>query len=632
MLDQEEGLRSQETRLDELGEREIAEQAVAVALSDLSMERQYPAGVEGTVPFAHDEVDFTCGAWLPFVRRVQDWLFLDETLDHRLDDEKAIQQLFRVLDCPKEVAPYRIHGDELELTDDGLEVLRDRVERAISLKDVFLEALAVETIEGATAVWQDAWEQPSGSGISGPIEATADVWPITEFAGLATDGRLDLNPPYQRGDVWSTKDSQLLIESVMRGIPLPSVILLAPADSLDAPTEIVDGKQRLTAILRFMGAHPKALDRVKKEEANHPGSDLLHLFQTNYPRFRRAWKNTIGETLTASKEREYYFPFKMSRTSRSLTGDLEVVRGKYFHEIKDDRIRVGDETRKVGELFNNRVNYRIPIIQYRKATPKQIHQVFELYNKQGKHLNAEEIRNAVFHDVDLLRAISVASGDQTDLVSVAPFLASLQPDVESIAKGLDEYGVSKMRYRRSKVLAWLLSIVLSDCRASDGAFRFPSTAQQIDSLLLRIQDSPRDPMRDHKRIERVLRLVSGAMDAHAAADGAWAPGFRNTGSATWQELQLIASLLGVTLAGSVLGSSLEDRLIAMEGSLGKKSSSWKRPKKTQTDTQWKYIAAVALGVLEELDVDVAGVDSALADHFGVSCIPALQAKAAATSE
>lgn len=632
MLDGDTTPEGDEGHLDELGEREMVEQAVAVALADLSMESDCPVGFDGAVPFMPDEVDFARGVWLPFVRRVQDWLFLEENLDHRLDDEKAVQQLFRVLDCPKDVDPYRIDDGEVSLTDEGLEILRDRVERAINIKDLFLETLAVETAAGATAVWHEAWEQPTGSGISGPIEATADVWPITEFAGLATDGRLDLNPPYQRGDVWSTKDSQLLIESVMRGIPLPSVILLAPADALDAPTEIVDGKQRLTAILRFMGAHPEALKLVKGKEEDHPGSNLLQLFQTNYPRFRRAWKNVIGETLTASKEREYYFPFKMSRTSRSLVGDLEVVRGRYFHEIKDERIRVGDETRKVGELFNNRVNYRIPIIQYKKATPKQIHQVFELYNKQGKHLNAEEIRNAVFHDVELLRAMAVASGDQDDLGSVAPFLIGVQRDVESIARNLQEYGISKMRYRRSKVLAWLLSIVLSDCVGSDGTFRFPSTAQQIDTLLMRIQDSPKDPMRDRGRIERIIGLVASSMEAHAAADGAWAPAFRNSSSGSWQELQLIASLLGTTLAGSVLGDELEERLISTEDTLGTKSASWKRPKKTQTDTQWKYIASVALGVVDELGVDLTDVDDALTGYFGTSCVPALQAKAAAVSE
>ena len=42
-------------------------------------------------------------------------------------------------------------------------------------------------------------------------------------------------------------------------------------------------------------------------------------------------------------------------------------------------------------------NYKFPVIIYKKVTSEQIHEVFSLYNKQGKHLNAEEIRNALYH-------------------------------------------------------------------------------------------------------------------------------------------------------------------------------------------------------------------------------------------
>ena len=53
----------------------------------------------------------------------------------------------------------------------------------------------------------------------------------------------------------------MLIESILRGIPLPSIILAR--GSGNQRFQIVDGKQRLTAILRFMGAHPEGLQNAK---------------------------------------------------------------------------------------------------------------------------------------------------------------------------------------------------------------------------------------------------------------------------------------------------------------------------------------------------------------------------------
>ena len=75
-------------------------------------------------------------------------------------------------------------------------------------------------------------------------------------------------------------------------------------------------------------------------------------------------------------------------------------------------------------MFELATDYMIPLIEYSRATQKQIHEVFNLYNKQGKHLNAEEIRNVVFHDIDFMRALLVVSGDNQDVAAVAPFLQS----------------------------------------------------------------------------------------------------------------------------------------------------------------------------------------------------------------
>jgi hypothetical protein len=58
------------------------------------------------------------------------------------------------------------------------------------------------------------------------------------------------------------------------------------------------------------------------------------------------------------------------------------------------------------------------------------------------------------------------------------------------------------------------------------------------------------------------------------------------------------------------------------------SKEWQRPKKTQTATQWDYIAQRSLDITEVLGVDLDEASSALRQRFGYSCVPTLRSIAA----
>ena len=64
--------------------------------------------------------------------------------------------------------------------------------------------------------------------------------------------RINTNAEYQRANVWSRPQQSLLIDSILRGFDLPKIYFrkLAPGD--DLLFEVVDGKQRLSAIWAFL--------------------------------------------------------------------------------------------------------------------------------------------------------------------------------------------------------------------------------------------------------------------------------------------------------------------------------------------------------------------------------------------
>jgi len=58
-----------------------------------------------------------------------------------------------------------------------------------------------------------------------------------------------IDPDFQRNDVWKGKQRQELIESILMGIPLPNAYFFQRADGKQ---QVVDGRQRLTAVFDFM--------------------------------------------------------------------------------------------------------------------------------------------------------------------------------------------------------------------------------------------------------------------------------------------------------------------------------------------------------------------------------------------
>ena len=65
---------------------------------------------------------------------------------------------------------------------------------------------------------------------------------------IKTD-RINLHPPYQRNFIWSSKDQKLLIDSIMKGYPLPNFFIYRKNDDT---YDMVDGQQRATTISKYV--------------------------------------------------------------------------------------------------------------------------------------------------------------------------------------------------------------------------------------------------------------------------------------------------------------------------------------------------------------------------------------------
>lgn len=63
--------------------------------------------------------------------------------------------------------------------------------------------------------------------------------------------QIDLDPDFQRRNVWSAKAKSAFIESIFLGVPIPQVLLSSRRETKNAYI-VLDGKQRLTTIKEFL--------------------------------------------------------------------------------------------------------------------------------------------------------------------------------------------------------------------------------------------------------------------------------------------------------------------------------------------------------------------------------------------
>ena len=79
------------------------------------------------------------------------------------------------------------------------------------------------------------------------------IYPIADFLKWNDDKELSLNPHFQRGPVWSAQARSYLIDSILRGYPVPKLLLRTKIDRDNRRTvrDVVDGQQRLRTIIDF---------------------------------------------------------------------------------------------------------------------------------------------------------------------------------------------------------------------------------------------------------------------------------------------------------------------------------------------------------------------------------------------
>lgn len=139
-------------------------------------------------------------------------------------------------------------------------------------------------------------------------------------------GFLDLNPDFQRAHVWTTEQQSSYVEYILRGGTSGKELYFnCPGyqlDSMEGPYVVVDGKQRLEAVRKFMLGKVPAFGQFRTEYSDSPNM-LIARFSWN-----------IAELQTRAEVLEWYLNFNAGGTVHTKQ-ELDRVRRLLRKETYD---------------------------------------------------------------------------------------------------------------------------------------------------------------------------------------------------------------------------------------------------------------------------------------------------------
>lgn len=134
--------------------------------------------------------------------------------------------------------------EDTSLFEEGKDVIDNRL---AGLAEVYLDAKN----QGVEVTLEDVEEEGMVPDFNNPDDIYVENKPfsIGQLIELIDQGDLDLAPNFQRHFIWDRTRQSLLIESILLGLPLPSIYLSQYEDGM---LTVVDGLQRIHTIKNFV--------------------------------------------------------------------------------------------------------------------------------------------------------------------------------------------------------------------------------------------------------------------------------------------------------------------------------------------------------------------------------------------
>lgn len=187
---------------------------------------------------------------------------------------------------------------------------------------------------------------------------------INDILSWKENGELVLSPKYQRNKVWNLNAKSYLIDTILRGYPIPQIFI---RQQIDIPTrktirEVIDGQQRITAIIEYYEDIFKIQKSHNKEFANLNYSLLPDIEKENFLNY-----NISFEIVKLKDDSKIYEMFARLNTNNIALNKQELRNAQYWGDFKVFVLRKSSEFKNVfidKKIFNDKDLSRMADVEF----------------------------------------------------------------------------------------------------------------------------------------------------------------------------------------------------------------------------------------------------------------------------
>lgn len=154
---------------------------------------------------------------------------------------------------------------------------------------------------------------------------------INDILRWKDNNELIISPKYQRNKVWNLNAKSYLIDSIIRGYPIPQIFIRQRIDIATRQTirEVIDGQQRITAIIEFVEDIFKVQKTHNKDYGGQTYSSLPDDIKENILNY-----NISFEIIKIKDDARIYEMFARLNTNNMALNKQELRNAQFWGEFK----------------------------------------------------------------------------------------------------------------------------------------------------------------------------------------------------------------------------------------------------------------------------------------------------------
>lgn len=173
---------------------------------------------------------------------------------------------------------------------------------------------------------------------------------INDILQWYENDELELSPKYQRNSVWNEKAKSYLMDTILRGLPIPPIFMRQSIDVATKKTfrEIIDGQQRLRAITEYIDNKYPVSKTHNEKYGGMYYKDLNEEIQEQILDY-----DIFVEIISEKEDAVIYDMFARLNTNNCVLNRQEIRNSKFWGEFKVAAYNTAAEYREL--LYENKI-------------------------------------------------------------------------------------------------------------------------------------------------------------------------------------------------------------------------------------------------------------------------------------